>query len=196
MGCVIDYGQKVREMDASQRLVIYCLGAMGRPVDSNVKIQKILFLTSKALPEMFSKVFTFQKYKKGPYSERIDEDVAVIRNSGYLEGSDYILSDEGQKIFSEIEKRVQEPLKSVLLDNKDFTDGLTEDELLTFIYVVFPEYTENSEVWDRIKPNREKHALSMFRKEKITASQAAKIAGVSYYEFENLLNKMKIRWKS
>ena len=193
---MVNYNQKVREMDVSQRLIIYCLGASNKPVGNKVDIQKILFLTSKELPDLFKDVFTFQKYKKGPYSERIDEDVAVISNSGYITGGEFGLSDEGYELFQEIEKRVKEPLKSSIVDNKEFVYGLTEEELLTFIYVIFPEYTENSEVWDKIKHNRVKNAVSLLKKEKITASQAAIIAGMNYYEFEDHLNKLKIRWKS
>ena len=192
----VNYGQIVRDMDVSQRLIIYCLGALNRPVENRVDIQKILFLTSMELPDLFEDIFTFQKYKKGPYSERIDEDVAVISNSGFIEGSQFGLSEEGHKVFEEIEKRVKEPLKTIILDNKEFVCGLTEEELLTFIYVIFPEYTENSEVWDKIKPNRVKNAISLLKKEKVTASQAAVIAGMNYYDFEDYLQTLKIRWKS
>ncbi len=195
-GSCVDYSQKVRNMDASQRIIIYCLGASGKPVGSDVDLQKILFLSSIALPELFDGVFTFQQYRKGPYSERIDEDVAVISNSGYVSCPDLRLSDEGEEIYKEIEKRVKEPLKSTILDNKEFVSGLTEEELLTFIYVIFPKYIVNSEVWDSIKQNRIKNAVSMLTKEKITASQAARVAGMGYHEFEDHLNKLKIRWKS
>lgn len=192
----VDYSQKVSNMDASQRLVLYCLGALGKPVENEVDIQKIMFLSSIALPELLNRVYTFQEYKKGPYSERINEDVAVIKSSGYLSESDFELSDEGQEIFNEIEKRVKEPLKSTVLENKEFVSGLTEDELLTFIYVIFPKYIINSEVWNDLKQDRVKNAVSMLKKGKITASQAAKIAGMGYFEFEDYLNRSKIRWKS
>lgn len=192
----VNYGQIVRDMDVSQRLIIYCLGALNKPIENKVDIQKILFLTSRELPELFEDIFTFQKYKKGPYSERIDEDVAVISNSGFIEGSHFGLSEEGYKIFEEVEKRVKDPLKTIILENKEFVNGLTEDELLTFIYVIFPEYTENSEVWEKIKTNRVKNAVSLLKKEKITAAQAAVIAGMNYYEFEDYLKRLKLRWKS
>lgn len=195
-GSCVDCSQKIRDMDASQRIIIYCLGAFGEPVGSDVNLQKIMFLSSMALPEIFDGVFTFQQYRKGPYSERIDEDVAVIGSSGYMAGSDLRLSDEGKELYNEIEKRVKEPLKSTILENKEFVSGLTEEELLTFIYVVFPKYIDNSEVWERIKKDRVKNAVSMLEKGKITASQAARVAGMGYYEFEDHLKKLKIRWKS
>lgn len=193
---VVDYKKKIQEMDASQRLIIYCLGASEKPIEHKVDIQKILFLTSMEYPDLFKDVFTFQKYKKGPYSERVDENVSVISNSGYIAGAEFGLSDEGYMVYKEIEKRVKEPLKSSILNNIDFVVGLSENELLTFIYVVFPEYTENSEVWDKLKPKRTKIAVSLLKKGKITASQAAYIAGMNYYDFENHLREHKIRWKS
>ena len=70
-----DYNQKVRSMDASQKIIIYCMGALNKPVENKDSIQKILFLTSMELPDLFKDLFTVQKNKNGPDSERIDEDV-------------------------------------------------------------------------------------------------------------------------
>lgn len=187
---------KVSEMEASQRIILYCIGALDKPIKKQVDIQKIIFLSKISLPEIFEDLYTFQKHKKGPYSERIDEDLYVLRNSGFIEEPGFILSDIGREAYREISLRVKEPLKSTILENKDFVSGLSEDELLTFIYVVFPEYIENSEVWDRLELSRVKHATSMLKKEKITASLASKIAGMNYFEFEALLKKQRIRWKS
>lgn len=184
------------EMDASQRIIVYCIGALGKPIEDKVEIQKILFLSMMALPDIFNGLYTFQKHKKGPYSEKIDEDVQVICNSGLISGHYFGLSYIGQSVYKEIEPRVKEPLKSTLLSNKEFASDLSDDELLTFIYAVFPEYTENSEVWDGLKKDRVKNATSLLKKGKITASCAAEIADMNYYEFEENLRKQKIRWKS
>ena len=119
-----------------------------------------------------------------------------MNESGYIAGFQFALSNEGYRIFEEIGKCLKDPLKTAILENKEFVSGLTEEELLTFIYVISPEYTENSEVWDEIKANRVKNAVSLVKKERITASQAARIAGMSYYDFEKILSEQKIRWKS
>ncbi len=39
-------------------------------------------------------------------------------------------------------------------------------------------------------------AASMLQKGKVTASQAAEIACMSYFDFERFLNENGIRWKS
>ena len=62
--------------------------------------------------------------------------------------------------------------------------------------LVFPEYQRNSEKWDELKSHRLEYAISMFRKGKITASLAAQVAGMNYYDFEDYLRKIGIRWKS
>ncbi len=195
-GSCVDCSQKIRDMDASQRIIIYCLGAFGEPVGSDVNLQMIMFLSSMALPETFDGVFTFRQCRKGPYSERIDEDVAVIGSSGYLAGSDLGLSDEGKELYNGIEKLAKEPLKSIILENKEFVSGLTEEELLTFIHAVFPEYIDDSEALNEIEEDRVNSAVSMLEKGKITASQAARVAGMGYCEFEDHLKELKMRWKS
>ncbi len=193
---LFDPQKVISEMDASQRIIIYCMGAEKKPIKNKVDIQKIIFLSAMSLPDIFENLYTFQKHKKGPYSEKIDEDVAVISNSGYVSGSQFGLSDNGYELFDRIEARVKEPLKSTLLENKEFVSDLTDDELLTFIYTVFPQYTENSEVWEKLKQHRVKNAVSMLKKEKITSSLAAVIAGYNYFDFEKYLMDQKIRWKS
>ena len=103
---------------------------------------------------------------------------------------------EGKEIYKEVEKHIEEPLKSTIQKNIEFVSGLTKQELQTFIYATFPDYIIDSEVRMKIQRNRVKNAISMLMKEKVTASQAAKVAGMGYNEFENHLNTLKIRWKS
>jgi hypothetical protein len=191
-----DASKYLDEMDAVQRLMIFCLGALGKSLNRMVYIQKILFLTYESLPNIFENQLDFQKHKKGPIAGVIEENIHIFSSSRLIEGFGFGLSDWGNELYYLIEPRVKEPLKSTLLDYKDFVIDLTEDELLTFIYARFPEYSANSEEWDRLKPKRVKHALSMLKKEKISVSMAAEIADMNYYEFEDLARKQKIRWKS
>ena len=183
-------------MESSERLILYCLGAQEKPVRTKLELQKILFLSSVSLPDIFGGIYTFQKHKMGPYSEKVDEDVEEIRFSGYLTGPGFDLSPVGEEIYRGIERGVKEPLKSAILSNKEFVLGLSENELLTYIYTLFPEYQRNSEKWDELKSHRLEYAISMFRKGKITASLAAQVAGMNYYDFEDYLRKIGIRWKS
>ena len=182
-----DYGQIVRDMSASQTLVIYCLGTSEEPMRGDVDLQTLLFLSSIELPDLFEGTFVFQQHANGPFSERIFEDVTAIFKDGYASGSDLKLSNEGKEIYKEVEKHIEEPLKSTIQKNMEFVSGLTKQELQTFIYATFPDYIVDSEVRMEIQRNRVKNAISMLMKEKVTASQAAKVAGMGYDEFENHL---------
>ncbi len=192
----MEFQRTVSDMDASQRLIIYCMGALDKPVKDEVNIQKIIFLSAMSYPSIFKGLYTFRKHKKGPYSEKINEDLNVISDSGLVTGSNYGLSKDGFSIYKQIEPGVKEPLRSSILDNKEFVLDLSLDELLTFVYTVFPAFIENSEFWEKLESDRMKHAVSMLKKGKITASLAADIAGMDYFEFEEHLVKHGIRWKS
>lgn len=191
-----DCSQTVRDMSASQMLVIYCLGTSEEPMRGDVDLQTVLFLSSIELPDLFEGIFVFQQHVNGPFSERIFEDVTAIIEDGYASSSDFKLSNEGKEIYIEVERHLGEPLKSTIQKNMEFVSGLTKEELQTFIYATFPDYIIDSEVQMEIQRNRVKNAISMLMKEKVTASQAAKVAGMGYNEFENHLNTLKIRWKS
>ncbi|HKM14023.1 MAG TPA: UPF0175 family protein [Candidatus Methanomethylophilaceae archaeon] len=183
-------------LDTSEKIILFCMGALNKPLKSKVDVQKIVFLCNNELPEIFDGLYHFQAHKKGPYSEKIDEDVNVISSSGLVSGINFGLSDLGYGVYNRILPRVAEPLKSTIYENKDFIHGLSDDELLTFIYVAFPDYIVNSEEWGRLKTNRIKNAVSLLKKEKISASRAAEIAGMNYYDFEDYLKSLKVKWKS
>ena len=98
-------------------------------------------------------------------------------------------------LYNIVESKVKEPLKSTIADYKNFISELSEDELLTFIYVRFPEHQKNSEEWKRLEADRVSRALSMLKKGVISASLAAEIANMNYFDFEELARKEGIRWK-
>lgn len=185
----------LNNMDAVQRVMIYTLGVSEKPLNKMVQIQKLLFLTSKSLPEILGEHFDFQKHKKGPYAEAIEENMKIFSSSGLIEGMGFGLSKRGYGLYNIVESKVKEPLKSTIADYKNFISELSEDELLTFIYVRFPEHQKNSEEWKRLEADRVSRALSMLKKGVISASLAAEIANMNYFDFEELARKEGIRWK-
>ena len=186
----------LEQMDPSERVIIYSMGALGRPLNKKVDIQKVIFLSSRAIPDVFDNLFHFQAHKKGPYSERIDEDVMVLSSNGLVAGADFGLSDLGFSVYEIISENIKEPLKGTIEENKEFITNMTEDELLTFVYVIYPDFQKNSEEWERLKNNRIKAAVSLLKKGKVSLSRAAEIGGMNYFDFEDYLSGEKIRWKS
>ena len=76
---------------------------------------------------------------------------------------------------------------------KTLCHGITNDELLALTYFSFPEMTEESLVKKRIWTKREKLALGLYRKNKISLEKAVEISGLKYKEFLNLLNSKNIK---
>ena len=93
----------------------------------------------------------------------------------------------------------QNPKKELLIvveDFKDFLNDLPDKEILTFVYVSYPDYISESAKWDELKPERIKIAVSLLKKEKVSFGKAVEISGLSASRFEELLKKNNIKLKN
>lgn len=189
--------QRVRDsMEGTEKVVLYTIGSNNIPIHNLVNLQKVIFLSSRSLPDILGGSFNFEAHKKGPYCSDIDETVLDLSSSGLLDSKDLTLSDRGECIYKAVEEGIREPLKSTIDYWKEFQDGLTEDELLTFVYSTYPETVRNSEVIDRLRRNFRKNTISLVTKNKISVGKGSEMLGIGYVKFEELLKKEGVRWKS
>ena len=65
---------------------------------------------------------------------------------------------------------------------------MTGNELLAYIYSAYPDMTEESVEYENLKPNIEKHILSLIRKQKISSQRAAELLDRSQ---DYIIKKMK-----
>lgn len=196
-GEVRSEAQKILDgMGSQDRIVLYAIGAGGVPMETLVRLQKVIFLSSKSLPDILGDVFIFEHHKKGPFCEDVSEICRDMISGGMVRGSDVSLTDLGTDVFDMISRRIREPLSGDVNFWKEFVSGLSEDELLTFVYVNYPDEIVNSDVWDRLKGDIRKNTVSLVRKGKITAGKGAEMVGMRYLDFEEVLRKSSVRWKS
>ena len=87
-------------------------------------------------------------------------------------------------------------LKKVILDFKDFLNDIPDNNILTFIYVFYPDYIDESSKWDSLKKNRINTALYFLKKNKISFSKAVKISGQPFKEFEDIARENRVRWRT
>jgi predicted HTH domain antitoxin len=66
---------------------------------------------------------------------------------------------------------------------------------MTFIYVSYPDYIDNSTKWDNLKNKRLHYAISLLKKEKVSFGKAVEISGLSNAEFMGKLKERGIKWK-
>ena len=76
---------------------------------------------------------------------------------------------------------------------KTLCSGITNDELLALTYFSFPEMTEESLVKDKIWAKREKLALGLYKKQKVSLEKAVEISGLNYNDFLDLLSSKNIK---
>ncbi len=161
-------------------------------VASQLHLQKELFVLSRGLEKLREKA-ELKGYKKGPYSELVDDALSALRDYRLVEvvhGGRISLTSEGlAKVSSEWEA-LPPDFRDLLSRVKGFLEELNQEELLLYIYVNYPEYVEKSDVFDRIMSRRRQIALRILSRGVVSLGMAAKLAGVSV---EEMLEEAKKR---
>jgi len=188
--------QLSNDLEDQEKIVLSSLGALNNtPLRSKIKIQKLLFLTSNVFKE-YKDLLEFEPHLFGPYSETLEYIVEDLQKLGLIEidNSRYKLTNEGLKVYKQLKPK--KDIMEVIEDFKEFLNNLSDEEILAFIYVSYPDYIKESVKWDQLKLNRVKIAISLLRKEKISFGKAVEISGLSVSEFEEELKKNNVKWKN
>jgi len=83
-----DSQKLISEMDASQRIIIYCMSAERKPIKDKSIYRKLFFyLRCRSRTSLIIFIFFRNMIKKALILKKIDENIAVISNSGYVSGS-------------------------------------------------------------------------------------------------------------
>jgi uncharacterized protein YwgA len=183
------------ELSDEEKILVYALGALGHsPLRTKVMIQKLLFLFSNVFTG-FKGLLRFEPHLLGPYSETVENTLQSLIQLGLVQerGSGYQLTSDGQELFDMLSPK--EEIVKVISDFKEFLHDLSEDEILTFIYSIYPEYIAESARWDKLKSRRLELAISLLRKGKLSFSKAAEVAGMNVGDFERALNERRVRWR-
>lgn len=180
-------------LNSMEKLMLYTAGSLDRDLRSKVKMQKVLFLVSEAIPAAFGDGLHFEAHKKGPYSQTVDDYLNAFEDSGLMVLPSCTLTDSGKDVVRLATPR--QPLKGIVDDVKDMVISMSEDELLLMICVDYPEYRRNSEEWGRMCSERRNLADRMLSKHIISAARAAELAGVPENEYLNDLYERGIRWR-
>ncbi len=178
-------------LNPEERLILYAVGALDRPLRSKVKLQKLLFLVSNVFSEI-DDLLQYEGHFLGPYSEIVENLAQQLETQGLIEKDDdgYHLTHLGQGVFSNIRPAPQ--LVSVMDDFKEMLNDLKDDDIMTFIYACYPAYVTESLKWDELKRNRRTVAISLLNKGKLSVGRAAEVAGMSEPDFIDLIEKRRI----
>jgi len=150
---------------------------------SRLHLQKAFFILSKSI-EGIKEAAEFIAYKKGPYSENLEDRLRDLEDYGYIstQNNKLILKEAGKRYAHDLWNKVPEEIKKRVTSVKDFIESLDEDELLLYIYAVHGS-AEKSDLYDRIMKQKIQIALRMLSKGVISSGLAAKLAGLSLEDF-------------
>ena len=182
-------------LNEEEKIILCSLGAANNsPINTKTKLQKLIFLISNVFPD-YKELIDFEAHHFGPYSEDIEVIVEDLIQIGLVEDerNQFFLTEKGKDAFSQL--RPAEELMQVIEDFKEFLSDLTNDEILTFVYVTYPDYTEESKRWNQLQRKREEIAISLLKKQKISFDKAVEISGKSAKDFEDNLIQRKIKWR-
>lgn len=184
------------KLEDEEKIILYSLGVLDNvPVKSKTKLQKLLFLLSNVF-EDYSELLNFEPHLYGPYSESVDDLLEDLIKLGLVQHnkSQYFLTPFGMELYKRLQPKKE--LIEVLQDFKLFLNDLSEEELLTFVYVTYPEFTSEAVKWEKLQEKRVHYALKMLKKEKISFSKAVEISDMPYADFGLLAKKEGVVWKA
>ena len=175
--------------DELHKFIILLANANGESIKGRLKLQKMMYLLSDKIEEI-KEQSSYDADNYGPYSEVVDEEERYLEQIGVLTSSpgEIALTETGKEIAQEMSKNEDEKILKVLDEYKKFLNDMTGNELLAYIYSAYPDMTEESVEYENLKPNIEKHILSLIRKQKISSQRAAELLDRSQ---DYIIKKMK-----
>ncbi len=165
----------------------------GSPIRGKLWLQKEMFLLSRAIPELESEL-SYEASLKGPMSEALEWDIDQLVSVDLLhhEGASYVLTKSGD-VCAKVASREVHPGELNAIDEvKQLLNDLSKDELLAFIYFLYPDMISESEELQDLLPKREELAARLFEKGKVGLEKGAQIAGVDVPKFASMVGKRSI----
>lgn len=119
--------------------------------------EKILFLVTKSQPEVLEDIeATFEGYKMGPYNEFVDELNHHLEDYGLLQRMD--VTPEGARVAKELESDEElNPVLKSLRETLDLTRDFNVNDLLYFVYSLYPDFARNSQFPEEARSEKLEH---------------------------------------
>lgn len=187
--------EKVKKgLSQEEMLVLLIVGALEEPLRSKVKMQKIIFLIGNAI-EGLHEDLGYEAHKFGPYSDSVDHMAEDLENLNYISksGSRFTLTDKGREEYARLNPTSQ--VKALVENLKEFLNDMTDDEVNTYIYTFYPDYTEEATEWERLKLERIPRSKRLLKRGKVSLSIAAAMAGMSSSDFAKILREDGTKWR-
>ncbi|WP_407382085.1 hypothetical protein [Methanobrevibacter sp.] len=169
--------------------LLYCNNQ--EPINGKSRLMIELFFISLNVPSLSKELeFEADNYGlssnvMGEYLNDMNQKKLIIANKGSGENITYSIGEYGKKFLEQENLNLDYELISEI---KTLCQDLTNDELFALTYFSFPEMTKNSLVKEKILAKRQKLAVGLYRKDKVSLEKATEISGLKFKEFLDLMD--------
>ena len=185
--------EKIAQLNEVDKFILLLLGAKNfEPIPGPIHLQKEMYLLQNVFPSLAEET-GYEPYLLCPESEIVADEAEQLDLSGLIRAlpGQIKITSEGKEVFESVKKKSDEREIQKAEEFKDFLNDLTKDEVLTFIYFSYPspeELEKESIEYKDLLPKRVKLAISLYKKDKVSAQKAAHIAGK---DLEDFLKQLK-----
>ena len=176
------------------RIVILLAASNGcEPIRGRARLQKIVFMLTRGEGwEDFP--CGYVAGDRGPHSEIVEEEAGRLEATGVLrtEGDAIYVTQLGREVAGRIAGEEDRLTLAMIDEHKDMFNDLTIDEILAYVYSAYPDMATGSAAYDRITPDRERHAMSMLKKGKITSGRASELLGLTLEDVLRMTGRMRL----
>lgn len=150
---------------------------------SPIQLQKYLFLVTR---HQIDKSFYFVPFKYGCFSFQANQDMITLGTYGYISvcENEYILNESGVGYIGQLDLFDRQ----YVVDTCSRFGSMSQDELITYIYVNYPFYAINSSIASQLLTNEEMQRVNAQRRKK-TGRQLYTI-GYEGVTLEQYINKL------
>jgi uncharacterized protein YwgA len=154
------------------------------PLKGKVAFQKEMFLIADYI-EKIREQAEFIPHTFGPYSEAAENEMGNLRSLGLVKEQDnkYHITPTGVAAISKAKSAFSAEELEAIQDFKIFLNDLSRDEILLFVYVSYPDFKEESGVYEQVIKKRIPIAISLYQKGKVSLEKAAFLSGLSVEKF-------------
>ena len=173
-----------------RRYTLLLAGAGDEGVRGRTMLQKMLYVLAKDVDDEGVES-TFRPHDYGPYSQQVADGLDALSRDGlvsHVQGK-ITLTSEGRAAARDAGRDLDETETAIVWGCKRFFNGMTNEQLLLYIYQVYPDMAVNSKVYNDIVPRAEDIVMSMLKEEKITTGRAAEILKVSYHDVLDIMGR-------
>ncbi len=183
-----------RRLSLVQRYALLLVRANARePIRGRLWLQKEMFLLSRGNADLAEEA-EYEPSLMGGLSDVLDWHVDQLEVIGLLrtEKASYVLTGAGEDCAGKLAREIPDSDLRQIEEVKKLLNDLPKDELLAFLYFLYPEMTVESHELARLMPRRKELAVRLFKRGKVGLEKGAEIAGVPVQEFASLLRQAGI----